>query len=124
MLVNEIFKSIQAEGMTLGKPSVFVRFFGCNLKCSWCIEQDTLITLSNGYQKMAKNINIGDELITPNGNTTVKEIYIRKVSKICKIKLKNGVELKCTVDHPLINSNGAIVEAQNLKSGDKLMYAG
>ena len=34
--VNEIFYSIQAEGRNAGRPAVFVRFAGCNLKCPFC----------------------------------------------------------------------------------------
>ncbi len=36
LLVNEIFYSIQGEGPSVGKPAVFLRLGGCNLKCSWC----------------------------------------------------------------------------------------
>ncbi|MCM1076042.1 MAG: 7-carboxy-7-deazaguanine synthase QueE [Bacteroides sp.] len=34
--VNEIFYSIQGEGYFTGTPAVFLRFSGCNLKCSFC----------------------------------------------------------------------------------------
>lgn len=32
--INEIFYSLQGEGMRCGEPSIFIRFSGCNLKCS------------------------------------------------------------------------------------------
>jgi organic radical activating enzyme len=34
--INEIFYSIQGEGFNVGMPAVFIRFSGCNLKCSYC----------------------------------------------------------------------------------------
>ncbi len=32
----EIFHSIQGEGASAGRPSVFLRLATCNLACSWC----------------------------------------------------------------------------------------
>lgn len=34
--VNEIFFSIQGESTWAGRPCVFIRLTGCNLRCVWC----------------------------------------------------------------------------------------
>lgn len=34
--INEIFYSIQGEGLQAGTPAIFVRFAGCNLNCDFC----------------------------------------------------------------------------------------
>ena len=36
MNVMEIYRSVQGEGILSGVPTTFVRFFACNLRCSWC----------------------------------------------------------------------------------------
>jgi 7-carboxy-7-deazaguanine synthase len=36
MVINEIFYSIQGEGLLAGVPSVFIRLAGCPLRCSFC----------------------------------------------------------------------------------------
>lgn len=36
MKVNEIFLSIDGEGIRAGMPTTFIRLFGCNIKCSYC----------------------------------------------------------------------------------------
>ncbi|ABC81072.1 radical SAM protein [Anaeromyxobacter dehalogenans] len=36
MRVTEIFFSIQGEGSRAGRPCVFVRFTGCDLRCGYC----------------------------------------------------------------------------------------
>ncbi len=53
MVVNEIFHSIQGEGLLAGTPSVFIRLAGCPLQCKWC---DT---------KYAWDANEGEELPIP-----------------------------------------------------------
>ncbi len=34
--ISEIFLSIQGEGLYTGEPTIFVRFQGCDLGCTWC----------------------------------------------------------------------------------------
>jgi 7-carboxy-7-deazaguanine synthase len=36
MKISEIFFSIQGEGVEIGLPTVFVRLFACDLRCTWC----------------------------------------------------------------------------------------
>lgn len=40
--VHEIFESIQGEGFNAGRPAVFLRLQGCNLRCPWCDEPKAL----------------------------------------------------------------------------------
>lgn len=46
-LAESPFVSIQGEGELIGTSTIFVRFSGCNLKCSWC---DTQYAWKNGKQ--------------------------------------------------------------------------
>ena len=34
--INEVFYSMQGEGLYTGTPALFIRFAGCNLKCDFC----------------------------------------------------------------------------------------
>ncbi|MGD9162761.1 MAG: radical SAM protein [Desulfobacteraceae bacterium] len=48
--VNEIFHSIQGESTYAGKPCVFIRLTGCNLRCTYCdtayaYEEGSLMTI-------------------------------------------------------------------------------
>lgn len=43
--ITEIFHSIQGESSHVGRPCVFVRLTGCNLRCRWC---DSAYTFTGG----------------------------------------------------------------------------
>ena len=46
--INDIFYSLQGEGHNTGRAAVFLRFAGCNLRCSFCdTEFDTYREMSD-----------------------------------------------------------------------------
>lgn len=79
MIVNEIFNSIDGEGLRTGELATFIRLAGCNMKCSYC---DTLYAL---------NSNSGEEL-------DIDEI----IQRVEKYKTKN---VTLTGGEPLIHKD-------------------
>lgn len=45
MKINEIFKSISGEASFAGLPCIFIRTYGCNLRCDYC---DTMYAVEGG----------------------------------------------------------------------------
>jgi 7-carboxy-7-deazaguanine synthase len=72
--VNELFYSIQGESSHAGRPCVFVRLTGCNLRCSYCdtryaydegqnLEIEEIIDRVTSYQCRLIEITGGEPLI-------------------------------------------------------------
>lgn len=58
--VNEIFYSLQGEGAGAGRPTLFIRTSGCNLRCSFCdtkyhVEGRELNTIDRALLKKYKH---------------------------------------------------------------------
>ncbi len=53
MKVIEIFRSLQGEGRNQGRPCLFIRLAGCNLKCRWC---DTPESWAGGTEMSSDSI--------------------------------------------------------------------
>lgn len=51
--ITEVYASIQGESTHVGKPCVFVRLTGCNLRCVWC---DSEFTFKGGTGRTVADV--------------------------------------------------------------------
>lgn len=75
MKINEIFQSIQGEGINTGKESIFIRTALCNLKCSWCDTKYTWDWDNFDYNKEVHEMS-NEEIKQKIDNFTSKNIVI------------------------------------------------
>ena len=62
MYLIEIYKSVQGESSFAGRPCIFVRLAGCNLRCRWC---DSEYTFTGGYKRSDDEIVADIEKLHP-----------------------------------------------------------
>ena len=95
MKISEIFFSIQGEGTQIGLPTVFVRLFACDLRCSWC---DTMYAVEG---RDFTDMSVDDVLSSIKGFScksiclTGGEPLIQKkeVSRLAKMLIKSGYRI-------------------------------
>ena len=98
--INEIFKSIQGEGIYTGIPITFVRTTGCNLRCSWC---DTKYAYFRGREMTLDQIldkcrKLGVKNICLTGGEPL--MHRDESRELIQLLIKEGFEV-------LIETNGA-----------------
>ena len=93
MVVTEIFRSIQGESSHAGRPCIFVRLTGCNLRCRWC---DTTYAFHGGQR-----VTLDDVL------DEVWDLAGRNGSRIRLVELTGGEPLLHAETVPLAERLGA-----------------
>ncbi len=83
--IKEVFLSIQGEGLWIGKRQVFIRFTGCNLRCSFC---DT----KNAQDKAKECLFFKDKVKNPISSDFLRNI-IRPYAPFHSISLTGGEPL-------------------------------
>ena len=87
--VNELFETIQGEGVYTGVPSVFLRLQGCPVGCPWCDTQHT-------WSKEAKNKVAAADVIAKTGPS---ELYFEQSAEEIFAKVQ---DLGFTAKHLVI----------------------
>lgn len=118
--VSEIFYSIQGEGSGIGRPSLFVRFFGCNFRCpGFGLPLGEFSTEPDEIAKRVDEFKSYDEL--PLAKTgcdsypswhpkfakfspeyTVDELYERMINSVPSEAFSNTVDIVFTGGEPLL----------------------
>lgn len=112
MRVNEIFKSIDGEGLRTGELTTFIRLAGCNLRCSYC---DTCYALKNfnGTEmsvdeivKKAKKMDYRNITLT-GGEPLIHKDVDDLISKLCENGFYVNIETNGSVpiDKYITNKN-------------------
>lgn len=92
MRVTEIFYSIQGESTCAGRPCVFVRFTGCDLRCGWCDTEYAFV----GGKRMSP-----EEIVTEIGRHPTRLVCLtggepllqRDLPTLAQLLLDNGYEV-------------------------------
>ncbi len=119
--INEIFHSIQGESSWVGRPTVFVRTSGCNLRCRYC---DTTYAYYEGRAQTVASIiaevqALGPQYVCITGGEPLLQADVHSLMRgLCdlkfKVSLETGGSLDCSAVDPRVKK---IIDIKTPDSG-------
>lgn len=110
MKVNEIFLSVQGEGAFTGFPVIFVRFSGCNRKCSFC---DTRHEAGKEYSEdeLAKKVlSLAEESAIKYVVLTGGEPFLQLTQSFLNTLFDAGIHIAIETNGDLLAGNSEMME--------------
>ena len=110
--VTEIFHSIQGESSHAGRPCVFVRLAGCNLRCRWC---DSEYTFTGGEKSSIDDViervrSYGCNLVEVTGGEPLaqKEAFVL-IERLCDDGFEVLIETSGSIDIEPVDRRAKII---------------
>lgn len=112
MRITEIFHSIQGESSHIGRPCVFVRLTGCNLRCVWC---DSEYTFTGGRQTSVDEViaevrSYGCPLVeVTGGEPLAQDEAFELICRLCDEGFEVLIETSGSIDTSRVDSRAKLV---------------
>lgn len=129
--INEIFYSLQGEGHHTGYPTVFIRFSGCNLNCSFCdTRHETGIYMRDEDIVHAVNLYKADWVVLTGGEPTlhIDEEFVKLLQRATGKKVAietngtrpvpNNIDWVCV--SPKETEGGICYNAPGMRKADEI----
>ena len=125
----EIFESLQGEGRNMGRPCVFVRFAGCNLRCPWCdtdirprftLELDELVSEIKGFRAKSVVLTGGEPTIVKGMPELVAALKREGYWIAVETNGTNDADWLAFVDYVACSPKAEFPESLRLKSADEV----
>ncbi|HEU4439775.1 MAG TPA: DNA polymerase III subunit alpha, partial [Methylomirabilota bacterium] len=87
-----------------------------------CLTADTQVEMADGGRKAITEIRAGDLVLTKDGPYRARAVRPSGVRPVGRLRLANGMSLRCTPDHPIFTQRGW-VNAEDLTGEDFVAVA-
>ncbi len=120
--ISETFQSIQGESSFIGFPFFFIRFTGCNLRCSYC---DTTYAYSGGHEitlsQLVKDVSESkfDKVLLTGGEPLLQESIYLLIEEILFLKKTLLLETNGSILTDKVNKK--VIKIIDFKTPSSLM---